>query len=493
MPRLMALEWNDSEARVAVASLRGKEAVLEQAFSVSMLSSGSQPVEPGQRLAAALAARGVGRLETLVAIGRTNIELRQLTVPPAPEEELPDMVRFQALREFNAMQEDWALDYLPIDESSDQPQTVLAAAIAPEQVEQVRQTCQKAGVKPKRLVLRPCAAASLFCRRQADGRPRVRLLVDLLEDETDLTVMVDRKVIFLRTARLPGDPLCEAEAAQALVAEFRRTMAAVQNQLGGRKVESIVLCGSGLPHGKLAELIDERLGVPTELFDPFTGLKLAGELGDQTPEHSGRFAPLLGMLLDELHGERHTIDFLHPRRRPAPPSRRPTYLLAVVAALLILVVPVFYIWMQRQSMQGEIEQMRNNLTAVNKDIAELSKAKKAVEAVDQWRSGDAVWLDEMRWLVEKFPAAKDAKLTELTLTHEAQGPKMRMEILAKSSEARESIEKNLFDEKHHLIPDGELRSASDSKEYAWQFGGTVTVGEQRKAAKTPRAAKGGPR
>ena len=58
---------------------------------------------------------------------------------------------------------------------------------------------------PRRLVLRPCGAASLFCRQQADGRPRARLLVELLVDEADLTVIIDRKVIFLRTARLPGD------------------------------------------------------------------------------------------------------------------------------------------------------------------------------------------------------------------------------------------------------------------------------------------------
>ena len=93
------------------------------------------------------------RLDALVAIGRTNIELRQLSVPPAPDDELPDMVRFQALREFNQMEEDWALDYVPIDEDPTQPRTVLAAAIAPEQIELVRKTCQAAGLRPRRLVL----------------------------------------------------------------------------------------------------------------------------------------------------------------------------------------------------------------------------------------------------------------------------------------------------------------------------------------------------
>ncbi len=32
-----------------------------------------------------------------------------------------------------------------------------------------------------------------------------------MAEETDLTVMIDRKVIFLRTARLAADPLADAE------------------------------------------------------------------------------------------------------------------------------------------------------------------------------------------------------------------------------------------------------------------------------------------
>ena len=99
-------------------------------------------------------------------------------------------------------------------------------------------------------------------------------------------------------------------------------MAAVQNQLGGRKVESIVLCGRTAVHAELARAIETELGMPAELFDPFAGLELAPALQDSPPEHPGRFAPLLGMLLAELSQTGHAIDFLHPRRRAESPSRR---------------------------------------------------------------------------------------------------------------------------------------------------------------------------
>ncbi len=489
MARLLALEWNEQEARVVIGSAHGKGAAIEQAFTVSMRPS--QPgehlpaVDPGQRLAAALAARGVRRLDALVAIGRTNIELRQLSVPPAPDDELPDMVRFQALREFNAMEEDWALDYVPIDEDPGQPRTVLAAAIAPEQIELIRKTCQAAGLRPRRLVLRPCAAAALFCRRQADGRPRARLLVDLIAEEADLTVMIDRKVIFIRTARLPADPLADAEAAQALTAELRRTMAAVQNQLGGRRVESIVLCGTGPQHVALAELIDQRLSLPAELFDPFAGLELVGELARAKPEHPGRFAPLLGMLLDELHAAPPAVDFLHPRRRPAPPSRRPTYALAAgVVAVLVAAVAV-YVLVRRSAVSGKIDDLKTQIVNLDREIGELSKTTKVVDEIDKWRSGDAVWLDEFLWLSKNFPPAKEAMVTKLHMQHDSTGARMVIDVLAQS-DAIEKLDQALREGGHSIASQGGQDRAPPKAGYEWQLSRTVSAGQERAAPKGKR-------
>lgn len=497
MPRLLALEWNESEARVAVASAHGKDdVVIEQAFSVSLRPS--QPgedlpaVDVGQRLSVALAARRVGRMDTLIAIGRTNIELRQLTVPPAPPEELPDMVRFQALREFNAMQEDWLLDYVPIDDVPDQPCTVLAAAMGPEQVEQIQKTCHGAGLKPRRLVLRPCAAASLYCRHQTDGRPRVRLLVDLLSDEADLTVMIDRKVIFLRTARLVGDPLCDSDAAQALMAEFRRTMAAVQNQLGGRKVESIVLCGTGPQHSALAELIDQKLNTPAETFDPFAGLRLGGDLLSGVPEHPGRFAPLLGLLADELHGDPHAVDFFHPRRRPEPPSKSKAYLLAGLAAAVVLGGLVFGYWYMRNSLQTEIDSKMTEQASWKKRVDDLSSYKKMADEIDAWQGGDVVWLNELKWLSENFPPAKEAMVTDLVMSQTNQGTEMKLTVQAQSVDALSAAEDKLLDKTHHIVKQ-DRTAGTVRTTYGWQSGITLTVGDPPKAKTGPaRAPKTAP-
>src|SRR5947207_2651893 len=159
MSRLIALEWDAKEARVAIGRARGGGGVaIDQAFAVTLPQrEDGSTAEPnvGAALAKALADHGVARSEAIVAVGRANIELRFLSTPPVPEEELPDVVRFQAVRQFTTLGDDWPLDFVPLGPNADGGMNVLAAAIAPDLLEQIRKDCAAASVTVTPLVLRP--------------------------------------------------------------------------------------------------------------------------------------------------------------------------------------------------------------------------------------------------------------------------------------------------------------------------------------------------
>lgn len=478
MPRWLAIEWDSSEARLAVAATRGRQWFIEDAFSVALRPRGaageSGEVDIGTRIAAALGVRRISRVETLVAVGRASIELRQLSLPPAPDEELPELVRFQAMREFNELEDDWLLDFVPLDEgAADAPRTVLAAAIDSDLVAQIEQTCQRAGLKPSRLVLRAGAAASLYGRRAA-APGRLTLLVDLLGDEVDLTVMIDRRVVFLRTTRLAEDPLEQAQSASVLVGEMRRTMVAAQNQLGGRRVEAIALCGAGPRHVALAAALAEALAVPVETFDPFEGFELGSELRRGLPDNPGRFAPLVGMLADEAEGTGHAMDFLHPRRKPPPPSRRNRIVAGAAAATLVVLGVLLWTHLQRQWLSDEVESLRRELPKWEQAAARAVKARDTAGLVGNWTATDVVWLDELARLSERFPAAREAMLRELSFGPGPKGGQIELEGLARTAESIAVVESALADETHRVLGKGSSEDRTNPN-YAWQFATTVLV------------------
>ena len=337
MPQLFALEWDPREIRLMVASGRGRQVVIEQAFSIPCEtdpSAADTAEQIGRRIAAELDARGLGRAEAVVAVGRNSIELRQLQLPPAPDEDLPELVRFQATREFNELDDKWLLDFVPIDGSADSPRTVLATAIAPAVLGQIEAVCEHAGLKMRRLLLRPCEAALLLEGEKSIPRGQVVLLVDPLGVEADLTAVVDGTAVFLRhhaDQQRPAAPCRPCWPKSASRWPRPRT-----NWAAARSSRSCSAANSK-PDLDLARAIEAELEIHVELFDPFGGVKLGRALVESPPQHPGRFAPLVGMLLAELKPSKHAVDFLHPRRRAAAADPRKKWMIAgAVAAVLLL-------------------------------------------------------------------------------------------------------------------------------------------------------------
>lgn len=452
MARLLALEYDQFEARVVIAQTRGGSATFERAFSVDLSprEGASEATPMGERLLAALTAHGVSRGDALVAVGRASIELRVLSVPPAPDDELPDLVRFQATQQFTSLGDDWPLDYVKLRQTGEEGQSILAAAIAPDLLEQIKQSCSTAGVTPRCMVLRPFAAASLLKRKYNDSK--CRLMVDLLAGEADLTVLEDGEVVFLRTVRIPQH---EAAFKGAVLGEIRRTMLAAQNQLSGSAVEHVVLCGDHEDHAEIRQHLDDALSVEVELFDPFKSVQIGGELASKLPEHHGRFAPLLGLLLDEAENQKHDIDFLNPRRKEEEKKPWLRYGLIAGACAALVLAGLFIAWKTWADRAGNIAALKE--TKQNReDLGEkLGNRTAKVDALDSWNRSNVIWLDELREVSAEFPPSEDAMSTVMSVQAAKEGGGlMFIEGVARDYDVIDQIEVAVSDERHKVTGSG---------------------------------------
>jgi outer membrane murein-binding lipoprotein Lpp len=237
------------------------------------------------------------------------------------------------------------------------------------------------------------------------------LLVNPLCVVADLTVSVDGKAVFLRTTRISSDP----PPLQALLAEIRLTMAAASNQLGGRKIESIVFCGEPQPGLDLARSIEAELKIHVELFDPFGGVKLGRALVETPPQHPGRFAPLVGMLLAELKPSNHAVDFLHPRRRAPAADPRKKWMIAAACAAALLLGWMIYARIDHYLLAASVAKLEEKSKGLENDVELAKKVRATTAEIARWADEEVIWLDRIYDLEQGFPTAENAVLNQLVV------------------------------------------------------------------------------
>jgi hypothetical protein len=212
---------------------------------------------------------------------------------------------------------------------------------------------------------------------------------------------------------------------QALLAEIRLTIAAASNQLGGRKIESIVLCGQQ-PYQDLARAIEAELEIRVELFDPFGGVKLGRALVESPPEHPGRFAPLVGMLLAELKPSSHAVDFLHPRRRAEAADPRKKWMIAGAVAAVLLLGWIVYSRIDHYLLASSVDQLTQQLKGMDDSMAHANKVLANTGGIANWVDNNVIWLDRIYALNQSLPSAEDVALGELTFNSPPRGGRIEV-------------------------------------------------------------------
>jgi Tfp pilus assembly PilM family ATPase len=489
MPRILAIDWDRHEVRSVLVSSGPTGMSVAGAWVASLTTAdpaGLSGKQIGTRLAAAMGGAVSGKVTTLVGVGRDNVQMKLMTLPPAPTDELPDMVRFQAEREFTALGSEAALDFIPISGDADTPNQVLALALSPAGLAEAREVCEAIGIELDRIPIRGCAAATMVNRAGLIDSEHITLVVNPLTDEADLVAQAGETVVLLRTVRLP-DPSQPEARQRALLGEIRRTMAAVRQQSADQQVGKVVVCGIDPLAGKAATLSGE-LDVPVNVFDPTaqapTGLTAKGV----SSESLGRYSAVLGMALNEADRRAPVVDFANVRRKAT--SRRFTrvHALAVATAAMLALWFAAHMWKQLSDPARKVAELQSQIRDVQAQTALYKKVTAESAAVDHWLATDVNWLDELNEFAHRmrpqplaakdFPVADDAAITQLTLLRppgaNPTGGRMDVQAVAKSSAAVTSLEKRLRDDRHKVSTGGGKLEKSFPG-YDWSFDLDVRV------------------
>ncbi len=272
MSNLIALDWDATELRAVIARTSGSGITVVDAVTQSLSNESAEEVTAAIKQILSDQSLSAGKTKAYVTLGRGKTELRQLNLPPVPDNELPEMVRLQAMQSFAGISENAAVDYLPMP-SADNTTSVLAAVAAPAVIKSVQTIVNATGLELVSIGLRPVAAAAMYQinankTQSVDDSSIIGdvVLLDLLADDAEIVVLRGRRVLFVRSVKLPPE---SAERPTQIAGELRRSLMACGINSSSTS-QKIVIWGRAKTHEAERIKIAELLGCRVITLDPMT-------------------------------------------------------------------------------------------------------------------------------------------------------------------------------------------------------------------------------
>jgi hypothetical protein len=482
MPKLLAIDWDRCEARYVYASAHGSQLRILAAESVAIpeaeeRSDVETARELGEQLGAALDRNHVGQTPALVGIERTGLELQPLTLPPAANAELPELVANEVLRESASVADGAAFDFLAMSADAAAPRKVLAAVLPLEQRERIDAMLEAAGLQPRRLLPRIFAAAALFPRLVPPSE-EWHLLVHPGAEEVDFLVFRGGQVVFARTARMPSTS-GDDERDAWLLSEIHRTLTVAGTETGESTiVEGVYVFGGHEEYRALCDRVRQELLLPAHGVDPLEKYECPSEV---VAEHPGRFAALLGMLADEGENRPPAMDFLHPHLAPRRLGRTKTFAFAAAGVLVVALLAGGYVWQSLSQVWQLNQQLAGQLKDLDGRVRQAAKTRRLAAAIQAWQAGDVVWLEELREFSERFPPARDALVLRLQMSSlPAGGGLMVLQGLIRDPSLIVRLEYALRDA-YHAVQSRRIQSGSrPNEEYTHLFDASIVISKRQK-------------
>jgi len=447
--RIVAVDWDTRTLRIVHALLGKRGVKIDRLLSAAIPPDVdlANPEQLGRHIRRVLDQEGIHTKHATVDIPRDQTILKMLALPALSPDHLAGMVAIQIAKELPFPASEAVIDFA-VPPASSTTSEVLVAAVRHEVVQQYEATFATAGLKLDRIGLRPHANTVAVCELLKHALPERVLFIDVRPTLTEIDVVRNGTLAFSRAAsvmvpndargRVEGPQLslvreaAPSEAAEglglpggephpiggaegvihSLVVEVTRSIEAYRVGDAAATIDHVVIAGDLGIEEALADAIQKRLGMTTELYNP------AASFGWEPDEGAGAsaFASTLGLVVGHSYDRTLHFDFLNPKRMVSQAQER------LKKAPLVAAVAVLFLAAGGIAFAKFTAADRKALARIESSIAELevkqSNNKKFLEVMDKVREFDAdqqIWVDVLYDLIDVLPTNEELVITHLEL------------------------------------------------------------------------------
>lgn len=437
--KLLAIDWDKRNLRMALVRIRADDIELLKAVSVPIPDEVARddPESLGAFIREAMRQSRLSVKSVILNIPREHVVLNTMELPPTPEEEMASVVHFQIVKELPFAADQATIDFVVCDTHDPKVRcTALVAAVRNEDLAFYRKMAKEAGLSVERIGLRPHANLTAVLATLTDHRDETTLVVEVGPLLTEIDIIQSGALTFSRAAsvslpdfgrsravealdsRVSGthiqdigpDDEVGREAVGRLVVDVIRSFEAHRATDPSVKIDRIVVCGATGLESQLAESLAGRFAAPAQLFSPDRALGLTPQRARELRGFSAAIGLAMGQPLKGLK----SFDFLHPKK---PVSKRSLRMkrapVAVFTAVLLVGAAVTFrvrFVGPEQDKVRDLEAVIRNDQKREKPIKEFTKK---VEALEAWKDSEQRWPEILAVLTKAFPPAEEAFVTRL--------------------------------------------------------------------------------
>lgn len=443
--KIIALDWDTRTLRVVHALLGKRGVKIDRLLAVGI------PTEVDQADANAMGAfvrrvldqEGIHTRHAVIDVPRDQAILNTLKLP-GNMEELPGMVEIQIAKELPFPVSDAAVDFILGRKEEDSPTVdVLVAAVRQEARDHYRELCHAAGLRLDRIGLRPHANKVAAAALLQHAMPERVMVLDVRPALTEITVLRDGMLVFSRAASVmipdegeddqsiisiataasegidydePGGmdrPRTSArrDAVATLVLEVTRSIESYRGSDPAASIDHLVISGDLGVEEMLAEEIQKRLDITTELYNP------ASTFGWEPDEGAGAtgFSASLGLVLSHAETDTTHFDFLHPKRTVSAAQKRLRKApLAAAVIVLFVAAAAFGVSEFTKPQRAELARLKEQITELEGRQSDNRKFLAFMELVRDF-DDQLVWVDVLHDIVGALPSNKQLVINRIDM------------------------------------------------------------------------------
>ena len=444
--KCLAWECDESQLRFVIARLDGAGGLqVERAGSESLSNESGGLVDALKRVDF--------RGDSIFVASRCSGEMRRLTLPPAPDDELPELLKFQATREFAGIEEP-AIDFVPLHRTEEGVE-VIAAATPGSAMKLMGSAADSAGAPLKQVVLRPFAIDAYWRNRSSEPA----LLMAFSQRTVDLVLTDGANVQVSRTVRIPED---SSHLSGWLAREVRRTRGAG----GSARPEKLVVFGAD--RRALADEVAGTVGMQAECVE-----------GIEDVANPDQFVALIGALQEHSRDARPALDLLSPRKPPPPVDHGARLRLYALSVVLLLLVGLGGLFLYDQHLKSQATALAKQRADTSDKLRDIQTELNEVEAVDGWLENDMNWLVELERISQNAPDSESIRLEMFNASITAQpGGRISLQGKAAHTDIVTELEDSLRDDRRQVQGRGSTTWLPD--EQRWKFTSTLTIAPEER-------------